>query len=85
MADVLKVWFNEWQIKPGDNIPAKIKEGPEHPSMSVQAFGSDSEPLEADSFRFRDPLNTERRCIPRGSTMRVPARKPPSQPVGTRP
>jgi hypothetical protein len=28
--DGLKVWFDEWQIKPGDSIPAKIEEGLEH-------------------------------------------------------
>lgn len=25
--DGLKVWFDEWEIKPGDSIQAKIKEG----------------------------------------------------------
>jgi hypothetical protein len=28
--DGLKVWFDEWEIKPGDSIPAKIEEGLEH-------------------------------------------------------
>ena len=23
-ADGLRVWFDEWEIKPGDSIPAKI-------------------------------------------------------------
>jgi len=53
--DELKVWFDEWVLKPGDSIPAKIEEGLEHsnfgfrisdfgfaqPSMSANAFGSD--------------------------------------------
>jgi hypothetical protein len=25
-ADGLKVWFDEWEIKPGDSIPAKSEE-----------------------------------------------------------
>jgi hypothetical protein len=52
--DGLKVWFDEWVLKPGDSIPAKIEEGLEdsyfgfrksdfgfaQPSMSAHAFGS---------------------------------------------
>lgn len=26
-ADGLKVWFDEWEIKPGDRLPAKIETG----------------------------------------------------------
>jgi len=26
-TDGLKVWFDEWNIKPGDSIPAKIEDG----------------------------------------------------------
>ncbi len=26
-ADGLRVWFDEWEIKAGDSIPAKIKKG----------------------------------------------------------
>ena len=68
-ADGLKVWFDEWVLKPGDSIPAKIEEGLEHSRvlvlcMSAQAFGSDWAQLEAGTFRFRDPLNKERRFIP---------------------
>jgi hypothetical protein len=54
-ADGLKVWFDEWEIKPGDSIPAKTEEGLEHsnfgfrisdfgfaqPAMSANVFGSD--------------------------------------------
>ena len=66
--DGLKVWFDEWVLKPGDSIPAKIEEGLEHSRvlvlcMSVNAFGSDWAQLEAGTFRFRDPLNKERRVI----------------------
>jgi len=67
--DGLKVWFDEWVIKPGDSIPAKIEEGLEQSRvlvlcMSANAFGSDWSQLEAGTFRFRDPLNKERRFIP---------------------
>ena len=67
--DGLRVWFDEWEIKPGDSIPAKIEEGLEHSRvlvlcMSANAFGSDWAQLEAGTFRFRDPLNKERRFIP---------------------
>jgi len=68
-ADGLKVWLDEWEIKPGDSIPAKIEEGLEHSRvlvfcMSANAFGSDWSQLESYTFRFRDPLNKERRFIP---------------------
>ena len=66
-ADGLKVWFDEWVLKAGDCIPAKIEEGLEHSRvlvlcMSAQAFGSDWAQLEAGTcerrnLRFRDPLN----------------------------
>ena len=67
--DGLKVWFDEWVLKPGDSIPAKIEEGLEHSrvlvlGMSASAFGSDWAQLEAGTFRFRDPLNKESCFIP---------------------
>src|ERR1039457_862062 len=67
--DGLKVLFDEWVLKPGDSIPAKFEEGLEHSRMlvlcmSANAFGSDWTQLEAGTFRFRDPLNKERRFIP---------------------
>jgi hypothetical protein len=72
--DGLKVWFDEWVLKPGDSIPAKIEEGLEHSRvlvlcMSAHAFGSDWAQLEAGTcgrgnLPFRDPLNQERRFIP---------------------
>jgi hypothetical protein len=56
-------------LKLGDSIPAKIEEGLERSRvlvlcMSANAFGSDRAQLEAGTFRFRDPLNKERRFIP---------------------
>lgn len=68
-ADGLRVWFDNWEIRAGDSIPAKIEEGLEQSRvlvlcMSANAFGSDWAQLESYTFRFRDPLNTERRFIP---------------------
>lgn len=99
--DGVRVWFDEWVLKPGDSIPAKIDpallrsyggtgEGleqsrvlacPAAPArrrmlcMSANAFGSEWAQLacpaiaslrrrKAGTFRFRDPLNQERRFIP---------------------
>jgi len=67
--DGLRVWLDEWVLKPGDSIPAKIEEGLEHSRvlvlcMSANAFGSDWATLESQTFRFRDPVNKERRLIP---------------------
>jgi hypothetical protein len=68
-ADGLRVWFDEWILKPGDSLPKKLDEGLEESRvlalfMSANAFGSDWAQLEAGTFRFRDPLNRERRFIP---------------------
>ena len=67
--DWLRVWFDALVFKPGCSIPAKIEEGLEHSYLlvlciSANAFGSDWAQLEADMFRFRDPLNKERQLIP---------------------
>lgn len=68
-ADGLNVWFDEWVLKPGDHIQARIEEGLERSRvlvlcMSDNAFGSDWAQLESGTFRFRDPLNKKRRFIP---------------------
>ena len=68
-ADGLRVWLDDWEIRPGDSVPAKIEEGLESSRvlvlcMSANAFGSDWAGLEAGTFRFRDPLNKDRRFIP---------------------
>ncbi len=67
-ADGLRVWLDEWILKPGDSVPAKIDEGLEQSRvlvlcMSAQAFGSDWAQLESYTFRFRDPLNKGRRFV----------------------
>lgn len=71
-ADGLRVWLEDWEIKPrtAKAIRAKkIEEGLERSRtlvlcMSEHAFGSDWATLESQTFRFRDPLNKERRFIP---------------------
>ena len=66
--DGLRVWFDEWELRPGDSIPSKIEAGLEQSRvlvlcMSAQAFGSDWAQLESGTFRFRDPVNKDRRMI----------------------
>ena len=61
----LKVWFDEWVIKPGDSISAKLEEGLEHSRVLVlcklaNELGPDWAQLEFGTFRFRAPLNKER-------------------------
>ena len=70
-GDGLRVWLDEWEIRPGDSIPAKIEAGLEHSRvlvlcMSAHAFGCDpgAPGLESGTIRFRDPLNQRRRFIP---------------------
>lgn len=67
--DSLRVWLDEWEIRPGDNITSKIEEGLERARvlvlcMSANACGSDWATLESQTLRFRDPLNKDRRFIP---------------------
>ena len=73
-ADGVKGWFDEWVLKPGDQVSPSERDF--HPSsfilhpfpivlcMSANAFGSDWAQLESGTFRFRDPLNKERRFLP---------------------
>ena len=66
--DGLRVWFDEWEVRPGDSIPSKIEAGLENSRvlvlcMSAHAFGSDWAKLESGTFRFRDPLNKDRRFL----------------------
>ena len=67
--DGVRVWFDGWELRPGDNILAAIEDGLEHSRvlvlcMSAHAFGADWAQLEAGTFRFRDPLNADRRFLP---------------------
>ena len=68
-ADGLRVWFDERVLKPGNSIPAKIEDGLERSRVlvlciSANPFCSDWAQLESGTFRFRDPLNKERRFLP---------------------
>jgi hypothetical protein len=54
-ADGLRVWFDDWEIRSGDSIPAKIEDGLEHSRVlvlcvSAHALGSDWAQLEAGAF-----------------------------------
>jgi len=65
----LRVWLDDWIIRPGDLISAKIEEGLEQSAvlllcMSANAFGSDWVTLEGHTAIFRDPQNLERRFVP---------------------
>jgi hypothetical protein len=76
-ADGLKVWLDEWEIKPGDSIPAKIEEGLEHPDfgsrisdlgfaqpgVSANAFGSDWAQLRLTLTEL-STLNHQLACAP---------------------
>ncbi len=67
-SDGVRVWLDEWEIGPGDSIPAKIEDGLEHSRvlvlcMSAEALAADWPQLESHTFRFKDPLNHNRRFI----------------------
>ncbi len=65
----LRVWFDEWSVKPGQLIGKGVEEGLEQSrilvlAMSKAAFDSDWVTLEAQAAVFRDPANEGRRFIP---------------------
>jgi hypothetical protein len=65
----LRVWFDEWVIKPGDDIYLAIERGLEAARtqvlcLSPAALGSDWVSLERSTVLFRDPTNAGRRFIP---------------------
>jgi len=65
----LRVWFDEWTIKPGDDIYLAIEGGLETARaqvlcLSPAALGSDWVTLERSTVLFRDPNNAGRRFIP---------------------
>lgn len=67
--DGVRVWFDEWELKPSDSILSRVEQGLERSRtllfcMSAHAFGADWAILESQTLRFRDPLNKERRFIP---------------------
>jgi small GTP-binding protein len=67
--DGLRVWLDEWEIRPGDMIGLKIEQGLQQSRtlvlvMSANAFASDWVTLERHTALFRDPTNAQRRFIP---------------------
>ncbi len=65
----LRVWFDEWVIKPGDDIYLAIERGLEVARVQVlclspNALESDWVMLERCTVLFRDPSNKGRRFIP---------------------
>ncbi len=65
----LRVWFDNWLIKPGDDIYLAIERGLEAARVQVlclspAALGSDWVMLERSTVLFRDPTNAGRRFIP---------------------
>ena len=65
----LRVWFDDWEIRPGDAIPLQIEKGIQNSRtlvllLSNAALQSDWVSLERTSALFRDPTNTRRRIVP---------------------
>lgn len=68
-GDGLRVWFDEWEVQPGDIIGLKVEEGLVRSRdlilcMSEHAFSSEWIGLERHTAIFRDPTNQDRRFIP---------------------
>lgn len=65
----LRVWFDEWTIKAGDDIYLAIERGLEAARVQVlclspAALGSEWVTLERSTVLFRDPTNQGRRFVP---------------------
>lgn len=65
----LRVWLDEWVIRPGDDIYLAIERGLEAARVQVlclspEALGSDWVALERSTVIFRDPSNAGRRFVP---------------------
>src|ERR1035438_5446514 len=58
-ADGLRVWWNDGHVEKGLKQSRVLVL-----CMSASAFGEEWAQLEAGTFRFRDPVNQERRFIP---------------------
>lgn len=65
----VRVWFDEWNVGPGDIIALKVDEGLEQSRVlllciSPHALASGWVALERSTAIHRDPANTGRRFIP---------------------
>ncbi len=68
-SDGLKVWFDEWEIKPGDLIPLKINKGLEQSRILILVMSSNSSEsdwvtFESQTILFLDIINKQGRVIP---------------------
>jgi hypothetical protein len=63
-ADGVRVWLDEWEIRPGDSIPAKIEDGLEHSRVLACPAVAFERRRKADTSGRElpscDPLNQER-------------------------
>jgi TIR domain len=67
--DGLKVWFDDWIIRPGDDIYLKLEEGLNSSRflvllMSANSLGAEWPTFERHIHQFSDPLNRERSFLP---------------------
>src|ERR1017187_7068140 len=65
----LRVWFDEWVIRPGEDIYLAIEHGLEAARVQVlclspAALGAEGVTLERSTVLFRDPGNAGRRFVP---------------------
>jgi len=65
----VRVWFDEWVIRPGDDIYLAIERGLEASRalllcLSPAALGSNWVSMERSTALFRDPANQGRRFLP---------------------
>jgi hypothetical protein len=65
----LRVWFDTWEIQPGNSIPDKIEEGLSQSRrvalcMSAHSFGADWVGMEINTILYKDPRNKKGRFIP---------------------
>jgi tetratricopeptide (TPR) repeat protein len=65
----LRVWFDQWAIKPGDDIFLAIERGLDVARVQVlclspAALGSGWVRMERSTVLFRDPSNVDRRFVP---------------------
>jgi len=65
----LRVWYDEWVVRPGDDIYLAIERGLEAARVQVLclspvALGSNWVALERSTALFRDPINAGRRFVP---------------------
>ncbi len=62
--DGVKVWFDEWALKPGSNQGLAGRSRVLVLCMSPNVFGWDWVQLERDTFRFRGRLHKEDHFLP---------------------